>query len=830
MKIHKGTLGATVSLFALLTASAVNAQTATTSASDQTPLATRTDSGQIDEIVVVGSVNPVGQRKLASGYAITTVSAQAINDAAPSSTADLLKLVPGIFVETTGGVSGPNVEVRGFPTTGDAPFVSIQLNALPIFPVASLSFLDNSTQFRLDETIKRVEATIGGPAVLLGSGQPGATINFVEKNGKDDPGGELKFTTGSGDLFRVDGYYGAKLADGWYGSFGGFYRTDDGVRDTQFPADKGYQIVGTLTHDIQDGKITIYARDTHDQNAFFSPIPLISSGTGANISISPFPGFNPLTATFLGNATRVVTFDTTPGLNGAAPGSTTVDLSKGRGVDNHVIGMDFDKSFDGFDFSNKLSYIGEDAPTIAQFTGSTPQTLGSFIASEITTANGSATALAAAHGVAATSGSATRVGSGAPLTDMNQQVISIGVWDVDKRLDAFQDEARLSHELFAGNTLTVGVYFADYSSHDRWFLGNNQLMTVQNNAVPVNVVLNNGVQVTSPDGIVSPVSFALNNDYDGRNVAGIISDTWRVTDKLKVDAGLRYEWETVNGTLGNTTAANLSSNGLALYDQGASVLTGTSSPLHYSGSASAISIDANYEFLHNLSGFVGYNRGYAMPTFDDLRSGVTAITRVDQVQGGFKALGRWYALNITGFYNKFDGQPQSQILLDGSTVTFVTSSEAEGVEFDGLVKPIRNLQLALSGDYQHGTYTAGGPGINNNVVARQPDLQFRFTPSYTLDTPVGPLNLYGTVTYVAQRWADLQNTQSLPEYTTLDVGASLMLPHDIKLQFTGTNVTNTLAITEGNVRVLGSGIAAGGVFLGRPLFGADYEVSVSMAF
>jgi hypothetical protein len=52
----------------------------------------------------------------------------------------------------------------------------------------------------------------------------------------------------------------------------------------------------------------------------------------------------------------------------------------------------------------------------------------------------------------------------------------------------------------------------------------------------------------------------------------------------------------------------------------------------------------------------------------------------------------------------------------------------------------------------------------------------------------------------------------------------------LEVRFIGTNVTNTLGITEGNSRVVGSGVSAGGVFLGRPLFGPDYEVSLKMKF
>ncbi len=54
-----------------------------------------------------------------------------------------------------------------------------------------------------------------------------------------------------------------------------------------------------------------------------------------------------------------------------------------------------------------------------------------------------------------------------------------------------------------------------------------------------------------------------------------------------------------------------------------------------------------------------------------------------------------------------------------------------------------------------------------------------------------------------------QNLQPLPEYTTLDVGASLVMNNGLEIRFTGANVTNTLGITEGNSRVVGSGVDTG---------------------
>lgn len=817
----------------LLTTAAVIAGPATAQtapgAADQAAAAQSTPELASDNVVVVvGSANPAGQRKIEAGYAVTTISADTLKAAAPISAAAVLKLVPGIFPETTGGVSGPNIEVRGFPTGGDAKFVTMQIDSLPIFPVASLSFLDNSTQIRIDDTIKRVEATIGGQAVLFGNGQPGATVNFVQKNGRDDQGGTAGITYGTGNLARFDVYYGAELGKGWYGSVGGFYRTAKGVRNTQFPSDQGYQFVGTLTHDLEDGAFTLYTRQTHDRNAFFTPIPLLRSGAGSDIKLHPYPGFDPTRDTLLGNATRIVNFDVAS--NGTStPISKTVDLAKGRGIDLSLFGFDLDKKFGNFAFSNKLAYSSGKAPTIAEFTGATPVTLGAFIASQIATANANAAAVAAA-GRPATSGTATLISNGQALTNINQSVIGAGVFSIDKKINSFQNEARLSAKLFEGNTLTGGVYFADYDSDDTWFTGHNQLMTLQNHAQPINLVLDNGVKITNGSGVYTPTALALHNVYHGTNRALFLTDQWSITPKLRADAGVRYEHEQIDATFQNSAKQNISTDPLALYDVNASVLLPGTRPVTYRGSSSAFNIDANYEVVHNFNVFAGYNKGYSLPTFDDLRSGVSATTKVDQFQGGIKTRGSWYAADLTAFYNTFRGQPSSQILADGTVINYLTSSDTYGLEFDGVVRPLRNFSVSITGNYQHGKYVAGGPGITGNQVLRNPDFQARVTPSYKFDTAIGHLNIFATGSYVAKRFADIQNLQPLPSYKTLDIGARLIMSNGMELLFTGTNVTNELGITEGNTRVLGSGVGAGGVFLGRPLFGPDYQISLKMEF
>ncbi|WGG50292.1 TonB-dependent receptor plug domain-containing protein [Rugamonas sp. DEMB1] len=266
---------------------------------------------EIQQVVVTGVSGARGVRKIDSAFSITTASEEQLKSAAPSSTADIMKLVPGVYAESTGGQSGANIEVRGFPSGSDSPFVSVQMMGNPIFPPPTLSFFEGSSAFRLDDTIERVEVLRGGPSTIFSNGQPGATMNFLLKQGGDTPEGTVRFTTGTGSLRRVDMFYSGKISDGWYGSIGGFYRKTDGIRDAQFPADDGHQLTATLTRKLDQGELTIYARNTDDKNAFYTGVPLISSNNGH--TISAFPGFDPLKGTLVSGEMRNYTIEAAPG-------------------------------------------------------------------------------------------------------------------------------------------------------------------------------------------------------------------------------------------------------------------------------------------------------------------------------------------------------------------------------------------------------------------------------------------------------------------------------------------------------------------------------------
>ena len=169
------------------------------------------------------------------------------------------------------------------------------------------------------------------------------------------------------------------------------------------------------------------------------------------------------------------------------------------------------------------------------------------------------------------------------MVDPSQQVLTAGFWVVEKEISSFTNDLRFSVDLTDSNALTFGVYYADYSSKDRWWLGNNMLLTAQDNARRVNLALSNG-QVATRDGFVGTAFYNIRGDYDGQNTAFFIADEWTVNERIRLDAGVRYERQDVNGTVWDPVTRDLDGNPNTLYDNAVNVLGG-SRQLRYADSA-----------------------------------------------------------------------------------------------------------------------------------------------------------------------------------------------------------------------------------------------------
>jgi len=791
----------------------------------------------LDQVVVTGTPTVGGIRRIDASYSITTATSEQIKELNPVSTADLLKLSPGVYPESSGGETGANIEVAGFPSDSGAPFVTLQMNGSPLFPKWDY-FTD--AMFRLDDTIDRIEAVQGGPSVLYGNGQPGLIANFILKEGSSTPGGDVGVTYGSEGMVRLDGFYGFPIGgadSGWYGSVGGFWRKSDGVRDPQFPSDKGGQLTATLSHDLEHGSLMFYARDLKDKNQWVTDTPIYNPSAG---HFSAYPGFNPLTGTFGSNADRRQFLQTTPCFtSGCSPGGLNIDMANGQGGDVHVFGANLDLDFDnGWSLSDKAIVVGGNMDTTAFFsTGANPDTLANVIASTASSfglpANLTATATYANNGQAA---------------DMNQNVTVQNPEYIHKRIHSLSNEFRVSKELFEGNTLTLGNYTAVYGEQHSENDGLNMLLQAKNNPNPIVVNLSDGTntyQLTDKQGLfwANPQSWmAFNESWHATTTAFYLADEWKV-GKWRFDGGARWQHDDIGGRFQNTASGDLDNNPYTVYNNNAEYLIDSWS--HYGGTRSAASwtLGANYALADNMSVYGRVNNGAFLPSFDDIVNlGNPPTERIHNYELGFKYQAPWIYADIGVYHRQFLGVPYS-IQLNTGQVNLVYGSMTNGLNAQVMVRPFEHFSVALSGNYMDGHYNnyAGCvpyqaqdgsyqcSSIDGMTVDRQPKIQYRITPAYELPTSWGSMKFWFTYEHMGNRYSDQLQQQPLGSYYDLAIGAIANVGQHWMLTLRGTNMTNQIGITEGNARLFGFA-SSGGVILARSIQGREVNFQVKYKF
>ena len=841
----------------------------------------------LQEVVVTASAQ--GVKKLDASYNIVTVDQNLIKEANPKSTADLLKVSPGLWPESSGGQTGANIEVAGFPSGGDAPFFTNMIEGMPLYGTPSLSFMDSSSLFRIDDTVDRVEVVQGGPGALFGPGQMGATANFILKRGTEQTTGAVGVTYGNEGLWRIDANTGFKVTDGWYGTFGGFYRVSEGVRPPQFPADQGGQFTATLNHELDGGSLFVWGRVLDDKNQFIVPVPVIQNSTGT--SFSAYPGFCPLKCSYGSWNIQNVTLPTPTG------GFENANLANGRGGNLYYFGVKYDQHFGDWEVLNNLIVNGGGLDTYALFSGPSPRPLsyllygcqvpqpagyckasvpGGPLNTPVDTQNygidpktglitypnagGPGTGLPLAFNVQATyAGSSTAV-------PMDQNVIQQGWWAIQKSLSNFADELRISRSLFVPeNIITGGVYFAKYSMNDNWSLGNQMLMTNTPNATAINMSYRAGANCTTPGNLntcnlTNNTGFVnFNSNYNilqhgnGQNIAGYLSDSWRI-NRFLIDAGARLEnidirWRGCGTNDASKTHVQLGT-AFDLWNNKVPVCSDVQEYEHYTTTRPTFTGGINYEFNDHMSVYGRANTGNHFDDFDNnIRgsNGKYAPTEtVTNYEVGFKFQTTWLYLDVSGYKRDFTGLQYTESDAAGNStgITSTYGATTKGVDFVGTVTPIQNLVIRLVGDYMDGHYQDyigclkyfdifGHPqcaNINGAPLQRQPKWQIRVTPSYTIPWSTGDLTAFVTYEYVGQRFEDQTGLQPLGTYYMLSAGIVANINRNWQFRVQGTNLTNQIGLTEGNARKAGAATGIGDVLLARPIEGQEINFTVYYKF
>lgn len=449
---------------------------------------------QIEKIVVTGSLTGKAVPKEEASFAISSFSEDDMAKIAPKSTADLFKAVPGVWAESSGGVSGANVFVRGFPGASDAPYLTVQLQGAPIFPPPTLSFLENSTLFRIDDTVEFMEALRGGTNPVLSNGQPGLTTNFLLKEGSEDTEGSVKYSASDYGLQRLDVVVSGSIADDLYFMMGGYIKSSPGARDAGFNAEKGKQFTINITKELDNGKINLYTRQTDDHGTWYVPAPITVDGVD-----------NKYTQIGTNNRLQEIEFG-----DGE---SEVIDFGQGRGWVGSVSGGSIDLTLDnGWVLVDRFSYTSGDADTY----GLVPQDGAVKLST-----------------VADNGESAIGVVTGTEY-DGDTDVQMIGGWAVKKAIEAFTNDFALT-KTFDKGSVTGGFYNSTYSSTDWWSLGNQSY----------HVVEQGGESLTGIDCNDNADSCSWNYDInsigEGQTTALYAAASYQISDAITVDGGVRRE-------------------------------------------------------------------------------------------------------------------------------------------------------------------------------------------------------------------------------------------------------------------------------------------------
>ena len=294
------TLSSALMVYGAMAAMAAKAEDAPVAAAPASKV-----TGALGAIVVTATADQ--KSKLESSLSVTDVSSELVEALAPTSQAEVLRLIPGIIPSQGSPGGNANIAVRGLPVpTGGGTFVQLQEDGLPTVLFGDMQFGNNDYWIRFDRS-NTIQAVRGGSASTLASQAPGAVINYISDTGLTK-GGEISVSAGLNyDEQKVDFAYGGPLAEGWRFHVDGFLKQGRGLQDEGFQAEKGYQIKANVTHDLEGGRgyIRGYLKLLDDKGPYQQATPLQYSSNGGTITnTSNLGGYNAGTFATVGPASR----------------------------------------------------------------------------------------------------------------------------------------------------------------------------------------------------------------------------------------------------------------------------------------------------------------------------------------------------------------------------------------------------------------------------------------------------------------------------------------------------------------------------------------------
>ena len=696
------------------------------------------DGLKLDRIVITGT--STARTKMQQSVSTSSVDGDQISKSGAASAAEVLRSVPGVRSESSGGEGNANITVRGVPiSAGGSRYVQLQEDGLPVLLVGDISFATADQFVRADYFTESVDVIRGGSASTLATNSPGGIINFLSKNGKQG-GGNLGYSIGVDHRQqRLDFDLGTSLGNKLYLQVGGFHRVGEGTRSTDVTVENGGQIRASLTKEFDNGYVRATFKSLNDRTPTYLPVPVKLTGS----RISELPGVDPRTAFFFNSN---LPQDVTLGKDG-----NRVSSDPGDGLNVKVTSFGLEAQF----------RLAGDLTVTNRFRRSDigGRFIGLFPAGSAPTD--------AANGTNRYTGTASVFSAHIFNTSLDDMGNMFNDLRLQKVLNLAQNQ-RL--------TLTGGLFNGTQNVGQTWYWNRYNIELKGDGA---RVLDNAGNVTTNPVGDATTTwGGCCFRSFDVKltAVAPYAAVTWD-SGPLSLDASVRLDKQRASGSqiFGGTTGWDATRR----------------NKVSYSTEATSYSVGGNYQIHRDMAAFARLSKGSSWASPDriiwdtDISAGSKPypVNETEQFEAGLKM--RSGALST--FLTFFKAKTKEDGGFEVTSRTYLKDTyDAMGLEAEFSWR---------AGDFR----LAGGATLTKAEIAatgkkprRQADLVFQLAPSWQK----GPFEFGATIIGTTKSYADNSNDVVLPGYTVVNAFAAYEIAQGLQLQLGVNNLLNSIGYTE----------------------------------
>lgn len=726
------------------------------------------DGLKFDAVVVTGT--STARTKMKQSVSVSTVASEQVQNSVAASATEVLRAVPGLRAESSGGEGNANLGVRGLPMSdGGGRYVQLQEDGLPVLLVGDVSFATADQFVRADYSLDSIDVVRGGSASTLSTNSPGAIVNFRSRSGKEG-GGAIGMSVGLDHLQqRVDYDWGGKVGDGLRAHVGGFYRIGEGARNTDVTAENGGQFRVAFTKDLDNGTLRLSLKHLDDRTPTYLPVPVMANGS----HIEPIAGIDPRRAFFI---------------NSNFPQDTVVDANGNRVATNPADGLHVQVDSIGVEGQFRL---GDGLTVTDRFRRSAIG--GRFI------------------GVFPAGGQPADYTGTTPV--FSAHIFNTSLDDMGNVFNDLRVQKEMSLGEASKMTLTGGLFSGIQNFAQTWYWNRYNIGLSGEGAALYD---NAGNVTTQPVGDATTTwGGCCFRSFDVRltAVAPYAAVTWD-QGPLSIDASVRYDKQRASGWQKFGDAAS-----------GGTWNPARTNKVSYTTDATSYSLGANYEFHRNLAAFARTSHGVSWKSPDrviwDTRvaTGVDPypINEIDQVEGGLK----WRQPGLSAFVTAFLAKTKEGAGFELTSQTIKNDSyDSRGVEAE-VAWSIGDLHIAGGATLTDAEITSG-PN-QGKTPRRQARLVYQVAPSYS----IGALEVGGSLIGTTRSYAQNDNVVELPAYAVVNAFANYEIVKNATVSLGVNNLFDKLGYTEAEGQ---NNLGGNPLYIARSINGRTVKASLKYQF